>query len=628
MRSDPRDVEHAGRAQTAGSAEGKPSGRATWLRGRLAQQRGQLGAASERLREAARQLRHAGDLEAAATAELELGNVLIERGRVSEALTWLTAASRLFGELGATAGWCAAELRRGSGLWRVGRIDEAQAVVDAGLERCPAAPGLRSAGLLAAGEVLRRLGDEPAAVARYREALADAVAREDPRSQLAAHLALAEVAQRESGAGSEGDAAVAALCANDDDRDRWTLARGRRAMRDPATLPRAPLGSGPVAVLGDASAALARACADVAVRASDADRLERAFRGHALAAQLAQCASDIELASSEADRARLAHAAWAAANGPACRAALDGDADLARLPRPAVRGIGEPAAAGSATALRRLLSVSRRLLGAGVDRIAEEAIDAAIDLTGAERGFALLRTASGELALAGARGFVAGELAGRPDGSALHEIAVRVAQSGEPATAGADLREPGEPASAGRAGAVLAVPLRGRDAILGSLYIEHRLRAAAFDRAAATVVAELAELVGLALDTARRAGELQRTADASAARCAQLEAELAGRDADTARPQAELRAERVEAQAQDLRLRPAIAAVERVLITAAMDRASGNQTVAARLLGLSRFGLQKKLRRRAEAGHTGDNEGRDEGGDEGRGDDPDDELSG
>jgi len=30
-----------------------------------------------------------------------------------------------------------------------------------------------------------------------------------------------------------------------------------------------------------------------------------------------------------------------------------------------------------------------------------------------------------------------------------------------------------------------------------------------------------------------------------------------------------------------------------------MARAKGNQTVAARLLGLSRFGLQKKLRRLA-----------------------------
>jgi DNA-binding NtrC family response regulator len=47
----------------------------------------------------------------------------------------------------------------------------------------------------------------------------------------------------------------------------------------------------------------------------------------------------------------------------------------------------------------------------------------------------------------------------------------------------------------------------------------------------------------------------------------------------------------------DLRLRPAVDAIERVYIATALERARGNQTVAARLLGLSRFGLQKKLRR-------------------------------
>jgi transcriptional regulator of acetoin/glycerol metabolism len=48
---------------------------------------------------------------------------------------------------------------------------------------------------------------------------------------------------------------------------------------------------------------------------------------------------------------------------------------------------------------------------------------------------------------------------------------------------------------------------------------------------------------------------------------------------------------------EDLRLRPALAATEHAYLAAAMARAKGNQTVAARLLGLSRFGLQKKLRR-------------------------------
>jgi transcriptional regulator with PAS, ATPase and Fis domain len=51
------------------------------------------------------------------------------------------------------------------------------------------------------------------------------------------------------------------------------------------------------------------------------------------------------------------------------------------------------------------------------------------------------------------------------------------------------------------------------------------------------------------------------------------------------------------ASGDDLLLKPALHATEQAYISAAMTRAKHNQTVAARLLGLSRFGLQKKLRR-------------------------------
>jgi transcriptional regulator with PAS, ATPase and Fis domain len=60
---------------------------------------------------------------------------------------------------------------------------------------------------------------------------------------------------------------------------------------------------------------------------------------------------------------------------------------------------------------------------------------------------------------------------------------------------------------------------------------------------------------------------------------------------------------------EDLRLKPALQATEQSYISAAMARSKGNQTVAARLLGLSRFGLQKKLRRLAgEDDENGDDE--------------------
>jgi DNA-binding protein Fis len=44
-------------------------------------------------------------------------------------------------------------------------------------------------------------------------------------------------------------------------------------------------------------------------------------------------------------------------------------------------------------------------------------------------------------------------------------------------------------------------------------------------------------------------------------------------------------------------MRPRVEHLERSLLREALARTHGNQTGAAKLLGLSRFGLQKKLRR-------------------------------
>ena len=350
----------------AAAGDGATVGRASSLRGMVAQQRGQLGLASDRYREAARRLGEVGEVHAAATAELNLGTVLAERGRASEALPRLAAAGRVFAELGATTESCAAELNRGNALLLVGQVDEARVAAEAALARADGAPHLRAFALLVAGDARKRLGDEPGAIRNYREALAIAAQRGDAHAQISAYIALAEAGQR------DGDGvAIEALCASDDDRDRWMLARGRLALRDPASLGARPAGSlgeapsvtGPrgTGSLGEATVALARACAEVAVRAADADRLERAFRGHAIAAQLAHRARDPGLARAEAERARIGHAAWIAATAPAFRAAVDGDPDLARLPgadpsepsRP-----GRPGRDDAQTAqLRRLLTL-------------------------------------------------------------------------------------------------------------------------------------------------------------------------------------------------------------------------------------------------------------------------------
>ena len=238
-------------------------GRALSLRGMVAQQRGQLALASDRYRDAHRRLEDAGELRAAATAELNLGTVLAERGRASEALPRLVAAGDVFAALGATTEWCAADLNRGNALVALGQAAEARAAAEAALARSAGAPHLRAFALLVGGDALHRQGDEPGAVRAYREALAIGRERGDAHAQVSAHVALAEAGIDET-AGLD----VEALCTSADDRDRWTLARGRLALRHGTHEARA----------------LARACAELGVRAEAADRLERAFRGHAIRA--------------------------------------------------------------------------------------------------------------------------------------------------------------------------------------------------------------------------------------------------------------------------------------------------------------------------------------------------------
>jgi serine/threonine-protein kinase PknK len=539
-------------------------GRALSLRGMVAQQRGQLGLASDRYQEAAGRLHEVGELHAAAVAELNLGTVLAERGRASEALPRLAAASRVFSDLGATTERCAADLNRGNALLAVGLHEDALlAAIDA-IAHADRTPHLRAFALLVAGDAHRRLGDQAAAIARYREALAIGVERGDTHAQISAHVALAEAGQQVA-----ADAEVEALCASGDDRDRWTVARGRLALarsitgshaavgwRDPSRASGSPpaftrdtrSGSHPAIAPARPAAAgelasLARACAEVGSRATDGDRLERAFRAHAVASRLASRAGDHGFAQAEGERARAAHAAMASAAAPAFRAALDSDPDLAQLPTVAAHA--PPARADGSPLLRRLLTLSRRLnTETSVERILDEVIDTAIELSSAERGFLLLRQPDGELAPVVSRNFSASELAASGSTPVSRSIAERAAQTGEPVVtvdAGVDERF-GAAASVAalRLRSVLAVPLRQRGTVTGCIYVDHRLRGGAFDDAAAGVLGELAEIAAIAIENARLTAELRSSTQKVDQLNAQLQAELADKDAELQRVKADL----------------------------------------------------------------------------------------
>ena len=501
-------------------------GRALSLRGMVAQQRGQLGLASDRYREAARRLSDVGELHAAATAELNLGTVLAERGRASEALPRLAAAGRVFAELGATTELIAADLNRGNALVAVGQPEDARLAAEAALARADGSPHLRAFALLVLGDAKRKLGDEGGAHKAYREALDIGLDRGDAHAQVHAFIALAE-AGIDATKTARAELDVEALCASEDDRDRWVLARARLALRDPRATARS-------------NGELARACAEVAVRAAAADRLDRAFRAHALASQLASRARDAALATGEADRARAVHAALVGAAAPAFRAALEADADLAALPGVS-RAVVVPAST-SDVPLRRLLTLSRRLnTEASVDRILDEVIDTAIELTAAERGFLLLRQPDGELAPVVSRNFSTGDTENQ---SVSRSIAERAAQTGEPVMtvdAGVDERF-GAAASVAalRLRSVLAVPLRQRGAIIGCIYVDHRLRGGAFDDTAASVLGELADIAAIAIENARLADDLRRKSVEVDELNGRLSADLAERDAELVRVKADL----------------------------------------------------------------------------------------
>ena len=510
-------------------------GRALSLRGMVAQQRGQLGMASERYREAARRLGEVGEIHAAAVAELNLGTVLAERGRASEALPRLAAASRVFADLEATTEQIAADLNRGNALLALGQASDARLAAEHALGQAAGAPHLRAFALLVLGDARRRLGEATGAEASYRDALAIGNERSDAHAQVSAYIALAEAGHAPDRSAGE----VAALCASDDDRDRWTIACGRLAL----------------ATNEGAFGTLANACAEVARRASAADRLERALRAHAVAAQLAQRAGERTLVVQEATRARSAHAAIAAAAAPGFQRALERDPDLVAL-----AGIGEaslvelaaPNTSGPGPALlRRMLTLSRRLNSeAEVARILDEVIDTAIELTSAERGFLLLRDERGELAPVVSRNFAMADLEtderwpSQPGRSVSRSIAERAAQSGEAVItvdAGVDERfAVAASVAALRLRSVLAVPLRQRATVVGCIYVDHRLRHAAFDDSAASVLGELADIAAIAIENARLTERLRRTTTEVDELNRRLAAELEERDAELVRVKAEL----------------------------------------------------------------------------------------
>jgi Transcriptional regulator containing GAF, AAA-type ATPase, and DNA binding domains len=180
--------------------------------------------------------------------------------------------------------------------------------------------------------------------------------------------------------------------------------------------------------------------------------------------------------------------------------------------------------------LRRLARINKRLNSElRLARVLEAVIDTAIEMTDAERGFLLLKDGSGELVVKVARNIDQTTL-DAPDFVLSRSIAKQAAETGQPVVTvdAAGDRRFREAASVSdlHLRSVLAVPLSVKGNVVGTIYVDHRLRKGVFDDEAQAMVMDFAEQAAIAIENARLVSELRRRENQVQALNRRLEHEL------------------------------------------------------------------------------------------------------
>ena len=185
--------------------------------------------------------------------------------------------------------------------------------------------------------------------------------------------------------------------------------------------------------------------------------------------------------------------------------------------------------------LERLVALFRRFNSSlETSDVLAMALDAAIELTRAERGFVLLASSRGEMRVTVARN-IDREKVGKSHLKFSRGIAERAVETGEPVVtvdAQSDERfRENASVHAMRLRSVLAVPIRSPDGVLGALYVDNRFGRGRFEPDDVDVLLSFADQAALALRNAELVATLRQ-------RTTELEAERA-RIVEVARGQAE-----------------------------------------------------------------------------------------
>ncbi|MGD0836116.1 MAG: sigma 54-interacting transcriptional regulator, partial [Polyangia bacterium] len=485
--------------------------RLTSLDGLVHQLAGHAGQAASAYRLSSAAYAKAHDAHGGATATFNLGCALAELGDYGEAIAALERAVRDLGRLGAAPDQVLALFNVGQLFLQLGDLDAAGRSLQRLAAACEGAGGsYHGYACLLDAELARRRGDLPAAYDSYGRA--NALLAQAGMTTLAATALLSQaevMAEMGELAKAEG------LLAEVESR----VAQCDSTLREPiwATRARLALATGPASGQSIVQElAIAEGLAAVSHSAREVGRVPAAWRLASLAARLFARAND-ERKGAERERARTLFAEVMMKTPAKYWPSLRADRDAPELGERETAGAGAAMAARMAlleARLRRSQHINKRLNSdLRLARVLETVIDTVIELTDAERGFLLLKDGAGDLVVKVARNIDQTSLEG-PALSLSRSIANQAAQSGQPVVtvdAAGDTRFSELLSVSGlHLRSVLAVPLAVKGQVVGTIYVDHRLRKGVFGEDELALVLDFAEQGAIAIENARVLSELRR----------------------------------------------------------------------------------------------------------------------
>jgi transcriptional regulator with GAF, ATPase, and Fis domain/tetratricopeptide (TPR) repeat protein len=525
-------------------------GRAHALTGLVLQLEGRPLQAAEAYRKAVDDYEQARDLHGIAAATFNLGCTLAEIGNYTGAIAALERSIRDLGRLGAVTDHALAVFNVGQLFLQLGEV-EAVARAIRQLEddaRASSIETLRAYGVLLTAELQRKRRALKDSLASYASA-AEAFARlgMQPMVELA-RLGRADCLVME---GKFADARAILGQITADTGSERAQAGALSSSAELLLLARARLALADVETNHDEGTALAQSLLLHADTAKLLGRRPMAWRMASLAAAW----------FSRRDDARAGSALWLSQtifqemkmNTPAKYwSGLASEAEIPLLERHLGEGKGPGDGHDRAVLLegrlRRLLRINKRLNSElRLSRVLETIIDTVIELTDAERGFLLLKDGNGELVVKVARNIDQTSLEG-PDFVLSRSIAKQAADSGEPVMTvdAAGDRRFSEHLSVSdlHLRSVLAVPLLVKGNVVGTLYVDHRLRKGVFGDDELAMVMDFAEQGAIAIENARLVSELRRREQQVQSLNRRLERELRVQEAALSHVRVELKESR------------------------------------------------------------------------------------